>query len=678
MSSVVIPGLPDHLTVVPPAPSSPTDPDADEKRLAWRRWRYGVHVYRVERHRELRDDPGLIPFELAKCAQHPDYWASIWLRVFEPRWRADPNADIPVDLEADDPDAEMTGAKTIAIPSVPLITQRNLRSTGPQDANYDPALAPIFGYVPFIPFADQVRVTNELLWSLTQDDEHADVVWSKSRGWGASWVICKLGLWGWTFSHLWPGAPPFNTLFLSRKEEYVDSKQQKSLFWKIRRLMRDMPDWMMPDGFNPDFHDQKGIIINPMNGNELGGESTNTNAGRGDRVTFAVLDEAAAIPALLNKWATLAETTDHRWALSTESFDQGSDFHDLQHSDEFEFKPWRIESDFWQNPLNDAAWLARQEKRYASNRDAYMQEVWRKPFTGSTWVYPWAADITYDPAVRPVSGYVSYIAADPGYRDPTALIAVQETPDGLFNVLDAYQISGKEADYFAPLLKPSLFADIDPNWKDKSRVEWSHVVTRHQEYTDEHGVRRLKPIEEVIGPFDYDERALRFARCVDAMGTPRIVGDTSGESVVGATKDSVYSRWRKYGLTVNTDRKTGDAVTTRVKVGRTHKGRQEAMHELSRRWRFADTTGAKMVGNAWKNSKYKAVPEKNAQNEPKEPEHDSGSHLRTAAEYLAVYVKHRVGVISREYAKPQRAKMGTGQRNNFGKAHLRASLGGVR
>ena len=64
--------------------------------------------------------------------------------------------------------------------------------------------------------------------------------------------------------------------------------------------------------------------------------------------------------------------------------------------------------------------------------------------------------------------------------------------------------------------------------------------------------------------------------------------------------------------------------------------------------------------------------------EPREPEHDSNSHLRTAGEFLACYVQHRVRVINREVAKPTRARMGAGQRANFGTATIRATLGGVR
>ena len=601
---------------MPPAPLGPDDPDADAKRVAWRRWQYDTQVFRTTRHIDLAQHPELIPFELMKCAASPEYWMAIWLRVFEPRQR----------------------------------------DTG-------------YGYLPFIPFADQVDVMNRFRWTLKQNDENADAVWSKCRGWGASWIGCVLALWGWTFSQYWENAPPWNVLMLSRKEELVDSKQQRSLFWKIRRLMRDLPAWQIPKGWNPDVHDQKGILINPENGNEIGGESTNTKAGRGDRVTFAALDEAAAIPALLDKWATLAETTDHRWACSTESFEEGSDFYDLQHDDENEFKPWLIETEFWQNPLNDNPWLERQEKRYSSNPDAFMQEVWRKPYTGSTWVYEWASNIAYDPALKPVSGYSAFIGADPGFRDPTALIAVQEDPSGRINVLDAYQINGKEADYFAPLLRPNLFAEQDADWQDKDHLSWSPPKR------DE---RPADASDEDV--FTYDERALRFARTVHAMGKPSVIGDTYGETMVGATKDSVYSRWRKYGITVNRDRKQGEAVTPRVKQNRTFKGRQEAMNELKSRWRFADTPGARMAGNAWKNSKFKAVPDRNAQSEPKEPEHDSNSHLRTAGEYLAVYLTNRNRIAGRAMSKPTRTSLR--QLENFGAMRgkptpLRTTLRGV-
>lgn len=613
--------------------------------MDWRRWRYGVQIERTRRHIELKANPDLIPFERIKCSQHPAYFAAMWLRVFEPRWRVDTSAPMPPisrelgDLP-DDPDAEMEGTKRIVIPTVPAIVTRDLRAIDRASPSYDPALEPVFGYVPFICFADQVRVINELLWSLTQTDEHADVVWSKSRGWGASWILCLVALWGWSFSDLWPGAPPWNVLLLSRKEEYVDSKQQKSLFWKIRRLMRDMPEWMFPKGWMPDFHDQKGIIINPENGNELGGESTNSNAGRGDRVTWAGIDEAAAVPELLNKWSTLTETTDHRWACSTESFDQGTAFYDLQHPNEEGVVPYVIKTEWYENPLNDDIWLERTRKRYAHDPDMFDQEVLRIAKSGSTWYYPWANDLRSDLTYVPVNGNQSYIGLDPGYRDPFALVAIQETSSNEYVVLDAYQEKGREADFFAPLVRPKLFEDVDPNWRDKSVLEWA------------------SPLDPTL-IYVYKERELSFARTVDAMGEPKWIGDTYGESLVGATKDSVYSRLRRLGVRVNADRKTGDSVTSTVKQLRTPEGSRGAMNEVRSRIRVASTDGARMWLKAMQNSKFESPPDRGQQTEPKKPLHDGSSHLRTAGEFVFNYIKYRGAVAGRDLQKPKKAPMGS-------------------
>jgi hypothetical protein len=662
---VAIPGLPLELATIPPAPLSFDDPEADHKRTEWRRWRYAVMVERTKRHLELKANPDLIPFEAAKCAQHPAYWAAMWLRVFEPRWRVDPTMDIPDDPEEDDPDAEkMTGTRKIVLPDVPAIVTRNLRAVPEREGGYDPALDPIFGYVPFICFADQVRVINELLWTLTQTDENADAIWSKSRGWGASWILCLIGLWGWTFSHQWPGAPPWNILYLSRKEEYVDSNKQRSLFWKIRRLMRDMPDWQMPAGWNPDKHDQKGNIINPFNGNELGGESTNANAGRGDRVTAAIPDELAAIAGAEGTWSTLNETTDHRWGSSTENNEEGPFFYEIGIGrSPGEERPHLIETDAWQNPLNDDAWLARQKKRYANDPDAFDREILRNPFSGhSTFVYPWARTKEADGDITPVSGWPSYVSIDPGFRDPTALVAIQETPNGEVNVVDAYAIEGKEADYFVPLLKPEFFADIDTNWSEKSYLTWS-PPSKHGS-TQEDGKITWNPSPDAP-LFEYQEREISFARTVAILGKPTYIGDTYGESLTGATNDSVYSRWRKYGIFVNRDRSPAGDTSSDKKRTRTFAGRREALNDRANRFRFGATDGARVCLKALKDNKYKPRSDRPQQSEPKVPLHDWTSHYVSALEFFAVHIRHRHAVLGRELSKPLKASLG-GQIGNMG------------
>lgn len=634
----IIPGLPDDLKHVPPAPFSHTDPDADEKRAAWRAWRYRVMQYRVQRHKDLRDDPGLIEFERAKCAQHPAYWAAIWLRVYEPRWRVDPNAAIPIDLDADDPGANDDRMHALDIPDVPIFTQQNLMAVTKEDGTFDPANTPIFGWVPFICFDEQVEVINRLLWSLTQSDDNSDIVWSKCRGWGASWIGSLVTLWGWTFSDQWATKLPWNVLMLSRKEEYVDSSQQKSLFYKLRRMIRDMPEWQLPGGHK----DNNLILQNLGNGNQITGESTNTEVGRGDRVTYAWIDEGAVIPDLLGKWATLTETTDHRWCVSTESFAQGRDFYELRSETDEGARPFLIESDWWRNPLNDDAWLHRQKRRYTLKEELYQQEIWRNPYTGSALVYGWARDIRADDSIEPRAGLPAYITVDPGFRDPTALIAVQEGANDELVVIDSYAEKGKEADFFIPLLKPEIFDAIDANWRDREYIEWTPVTDNM----------------ETAVTYAYQEREIAFARNVARMGRCKYVGDTYGENTVGATKDSVYSRWRRYGIHVNRDRKTGDGVTQTVKQGRTYKGRQEAMHETQARWRFGGTNGARLALKALKENTFPAEPDNPTMTEPQKPIHDWTTHYVSALEFLAVHIRQRHMINKRELKPANKTKIG--------------------
>ena len=648
----IIPGLPVHLETVPPAPFSADDPFADEKRAAWRQWRHAVQQHRTQLHLDLRKYPELIPFERLRCAQHPAYWAAMWLRVFEPRWRVDGTAPIPFDLEADDPDAEKS--LILRMPDLPRISTSIIRPVNTDSPDYEPWRDPIFGYVPFICYEKQVEVINRLLWSLDQTDENADVFWSKCRGWGATWIGALIGLWGWTFSQDWPGSPPWNVLMLSRKEELVDSKQQRSIFWKIRRLMRDMPEWQLPVGWNPDLMDQKMVILNPENGNELAGESTTTKAGRGDRVTFAWLDELSAMPNADDTWATLAETTDHRWGVYTESLEEGSFTYDngigRKGAEDVESFPYLLESDWQENPLNDDVWLERQRNRYASKPEAFAREILRNPHEGvTTWVYPWAHSKEITDSYKPTMGYEPYITVDPGFRDPTVMIAVQEQPNDDLVTLDSYAMAGKEADYFAPLLKPELFESI-PDWIEKEWITW------FSPFVDENG-NALS--------FMYDRRAIEFATTVHRMGLPKFIGDTYGESMVGSSKDSVYSRWRKYGIFINADRKTGDAITKNVRIGRTFNGRREAMNDRAARFQFAGTPGARMVLKALKQYKFKPVGDRPTQTEPKAPLHDWASHYATAMEFLAVYVSNSKSIGGRKLSPPKKAKLG-GSITNMG------------
>lgn len=138
-------------------------------------------------------------------------------------------------------------------------------------------------------------------------DSGHDAVIEKSRDMGASWMMLTL------FQHRWQFRPLQSFLMMSRKEDLVDeSGNSDSLFWKLDFLLEHQPNWLRPQ-----FQRNQMSLVNLENKSIISGETTNQNAGRGGRRTAVLIDEAAAIPKLVDVDAATADVTDCRFWNST-------------------------------------------------------------------------------------------------------------------------------------------------------------------------------------------------------------------------------------------------------------------------------------------------------------------------------------------------------------------------
>lgn len=542
-TGVQIPGLPDHLTWVPPAPDSPHDANGTAKREAWIAWSHDLSRYRVERKYAIAQNPDLIPMEREKCRRYPAYFLAVWGWIFE---------------------------------------QRSERGGGEK---------------PWLLFPAQIEMLNWLDARMESPDADRDGVISKCRDMGASWTFC-----GWA-THGWLFRSPWTILLLSRKEELVESRSSDSLFWKIefilQRLEKHAP-WMLPEGFalsSKEWHVER-KIINPVTGAELLGESTNTNAGRGSRATAVGLDEAAFIPDLLDIWNGLGASTNHRIAISSESLDEGPDFWKLGQGNKDSWRPALFEMDWWDNPLHDNAWLEREKQRYASRPEDFNREYLRDARAGtSTWVYPAAMDLQIeDIAYEP--GYPLYVAIDPGMRDDTAIVWIQD--QGIKEVvLASYQNRGKDAEFYGTILTGVA----------QSGVGWNYT--------------------------DYDLEIMAWTK---DLPPATYYGDNYGSSQMGSRQDSFYSVLRnKFNIIVNADRMAdGSAVGYRKEV-RFAPGRRQALRELIPRLRFSNQLKAGFVLQCLQENKF--PPESgSAVTEQKDAIHDWTSHMCQA---MGFYAAHR-------------------------------------
>lgn len=171
---------------------------------------------------------------------------------------------------------------------------------------YDPRLPQ--RTVPFVPFEFQKEAA---AWLFGVSERGEEGIIEKARDMGATWLLVAWFTWRWLFEE------GFTGLFCSRKVTLVDSKgDPSSIMQKARLIIRALPSWMVPAGYDEDKHALKLRILNPSNGSLLVGEG-GSQIGRGGRATTVLVDEAAFTQKPDSVEASLSETAEVKFWLST-------------------------------------------------------------------------------------------------------------------------------------------------------------------------------------------------------------------------------------------------------------------------------------------------------------------------------------------------------------------------
>lgn len=138
--------------------------------------------------------------------------------------------------------------------------------------------------MPFIPMDFQKELILEVWNSIVNGTFSAKDRWDftnvfveKSRQMGVSWLIMAVFLYGWLFhGHKYH--------VISQKETDVDKiGDMRSLFEKLRFMINNLPQWMLPEGFSKQADtsfNKRMLVSNPTTSASISGESANPNAGR--------------------------------------------------------------------------------------------------------------------------------------------------------------------------------------------------------------------------------------------------------------------------------------------------------------------------------------------------------------------------------------------------------------
>jgi hypothetical protein len=468
---------------------------------------------------------------------------------------------------------------------------------------------------PYIPFAFQVELAQWFVEKTGQEEAYDGFV-SKARGLGASWIFTAMATWAYLYR-------PWRGILISRKEDLVDKRGDlNSLFGKIDFIIEHLPEWMLPAGFDFDIHRQKNFLKHPIHPNvSIIGEATTAKSTRGARATYIIYDECAFIPDFITVFGTGSGTSNHRWGVSTESFDEGSYWWDMWHT-AMEVDPGSVRELNWRlNPYFTEKWYQEEQKRWEHDPEGFMREVERNPFTDKTWIYPTVRFIKhFEEALFPDSNCPFYdpnelllVGIDPGRADDTAIVFMQFSSDGepkTARWIDSFSDNLQPAEYYAHVLTGIMPAPGDPMY----------------------GIEIHPYAEREIMP---------WMASLPWTGAMRLFCDPSGSqkdmSGKSFTDRIIIETKRLRARSGAEGRKVVPIVPLYEELfaANRHDKRRLELRKLLMHSSFSDTRGARRLKYALEQYRFNKPGDK-ATSQPA-PLHDAHSHLASAAEYIAVY-----------------------------------------
>lgn len=159
-------------------------------------------------------------------------------------------------------------------------------------------------HIPFILYDYQHEA---ITWLNERFDNDEVGLIEKSRDMGATWLVVSWAV------HKWIFTDGFTCLFGSKTEGDVDSPSVDSIFGKVRYILSRLP-WFLKPNMNVKINDKRDAdtylsLINPVNANEISGDSANVNFGRSGRRSVVFLDEFAFVDQSDKIWAAISEVS---------------------------------------------------------------------------------------------------------------------------------------------------------------------------------------------------------------------------------------------------------------------------------------------------------------------------------------------------------------------------------
>lgn len=427
-----------------------------------------------------------------------------------------------------------------------------------------------------LPFITWQYQDEYLDWLDQRYKNSEDGLVEKSRDMGASMLTL-----GWVL-HKWLFEEGFNALLGSYIEDLVDNGTLDSHFGRLEYFVNRLPKFLLPKGFDMRSHRSSMKLFNPENNSMIVGYAPTERFSRAGRYSVIFADELAFWKHARTAWLAMGDATPCRITASTPN-GKGNKFAELALKSNIA----KIQLHWRLHPEKDQKWYDNECKRRTEEEIAQELDInYNKSVTGRVYPefdeYNYLSKQEYDP-LQPL-----FVSWDFGLSDETAIIWLQINPKtGQVRIIDSYQKSGEEIDYFVPFITGIITSKIKATYSE----EELEIIERHQGW----------------------QPAMHF-------------GDPTGNNKSQVKKTSVIKQLAEFGIYVQSSRKK-EAFEIVERINTT---------KLLIRRLVVDKDQLDFI-DAIENARFpKRVDTSQATSAIIHPIHDWTSHFRTALEFYAV------------------------------------------
>lgn len=319
-------------------------------------------------------------------------------------------------------------------------------------------------------------------------DPEANLAVIKSRDVGGTWIDVAHKAKNWRFQRMW------HAMVISADFDLAANwNDPKAYFYKLKFLISGWPEWLLPAGFggfvprSP--HAKEGILINPEGDCTITASTTTEDAGKGNRLAEATLEEAGTLESFDEIFNSMTQVTGHQQIISSARVEHGMGLYNLVHGKDGYTAPRTFIFRWSDVPGRDEDWYRRMKQTMKTELFAREVDI---DWLAGTGEMAFPAIQRVEPGHYPYQpAWQTYGSIDDGYDQDTAFSLWQtDLAKGRLRCIAAYANHKVPISYYGEVMTGQLSGKFAVDETARRLAAWIRdqgLVYKIIWYGDRHG-----------------------------------------------------------------------------------------------------------------------------------------------------------------------------------------------